>query len=255
MLRLGVNIDHVATVRQARLGIEPDPVWAAIQAELGGADGITFHIREDRRHMQTHDVHRLKSTIQTQMNFELAVADEVVALALEIKPQMAMLVPENRQEVTTEGGLDVIAQIDRLRNIIAQFKAHNIRTSAFIDADSDQINAAADIGFEVCEIHTGPYAQLTEKYRDLAHSEIRAEIDKIQNAGRQIITHGMQFNAGHGLNYRNVQPIAALPDVAELHIGHSIISRSIFTGIHTAVSEMKSLMTQAATNPQHFKIN
>lgn len=252
MIKLGVNIDHIATIRQARLGLEPDPVWAAVEAELGGADGITFHIREDRRHMQDDDVRRLKQIIQTQMNFELAAADDVIALALEIGPQMAMLVPERRAEITTEGGLDVVGQLARVTEIVTRFKSQNIRTSAFIDADPNQIQAAAKAGFEVCEIHTGSYALSTEKYRDINHPQIHAEYEKILNAGELVTQLNMQFNAGHGLNYQNVQPVAALPNIAELHIGHSIVSRAVFSGLRQAVCEMKGLMTEAATNPQHF---
>jgi len=255
MINLGVNIDHIATIRQARLGLEPDPVWAAIEAELGGADGITFHVREDRRHMQDDDVRQLKQTIQTQMNFELAAADDVIALALEISPQMAMLVPERRAEVTTEGGLNVAGQLARMTEIVARFKSQNIRTSAFIDADPDQIRAAAKAGFEVCEIHTGPYALSTEKYRDFNHPAIRSEYEKIITAGKLVTEINMQFNAGHGLNYRNVQPVAAIPNIAELHIGHSIVSRAVFTGMRNAVSEMKRLMIEAATNPQPFRLS
>ncbi|MFG0328960.1 MAG: pyridoxine 5'-phosphate synthase [Phycisphaerales bacterium] len=246
MIELGVNIDHVATVRQARRGVEPDPVWAAIEAQLGGADGITFHLREDRRHMQDHDIERLRSVVQTQMNFELAAVDAIVAFACRIKPEMAMLVPERREEVTTEGGLEVAGQRNRLTRIVSQFKDHGIRTSAFINADPTQIDAARAVGFEVCEIHTGPYAEAFAKYRDPSHPAVQTELDRVRDSGRRILESGMQFNAGHGLNYMNVGPIASLPGVNELHIGHSIVSRAIFVGMREAVREMKGLMIAAA---------
>jgi len=246
MIELGVNIDHVATIRQARQGIEPDPVWAAIEAELGGADGITFHLREDRRHMQDHDIERLRDVVQVQMNFELAAAPEVVEFACRIKPDMAMLVPEKREEVTTEGGLDVVGQVDRIRKIVDRFHDRGIRASAFIDADPKQIEAAAAVGFDVCELHTGPYALAHQEHRDPLLEPVQAELNKITEGGQLIQTLGMQFNAGHGLNYRNVQPIAALLGLNELHIGHSIISRAVFTGIQQAVREIKRLMVEAA---------
>ena len=247
MIELGVNIDHVATVRQARRGVEPDPVWAAVEAELGGADGVTFHLREDRRHMQDHDVERLRGIVQSRLNFELAASDEVVAIACRIRPDMAMLVPERREEVTTEGGLDVAGQVDRLREIIARFTEHGICSSAFINAEPAQIDAAARAGFAVCEIHTGPYAHAFAEDRDLRSAGVQRELRKIADAGDRIVSLGMQFNAGHGLNYRNVQPIAALPHVRELHIGHGIVSRAIFVGMREAVREMKRLMVEAAS--------
>lgn len=254
MIRLGVNIDHVATVRQARQGVEPDPVASAVEAELGGADGITFHVREDRRHMQDHDVRRLKGTVQSALFFELAAARDVVDLALEIKPHMAMLVPERRAEVTTEGGLDVKSQVDAIASIVSEFKSGGIRTSAFIDADPEQVRAAADAGFEVCEIHTGPYANAFAACQDPCHPNVIVERRRVIEAGQTVMSLGMQFNAGHGLNYLNVQPIAAIEGVSELHIGHSIVSRSVFTGMREAVREMKRLMVEAATNRQEFAI-
>jgi len=246
MIRLGVNIDHIATIRQARLGVEPDPVWGAVEAELGGADGITFHVREDRRHMQDDDVRRLKGVIQTAMFFELAAVEDVIALALEVKPQMAMLVPERRAEGTTEGGLDVKGQVERMKEIVERFKGAGIRSSAFIDADEGQIEAANEAGFEVCEIHTGPYAVAMEECKDFDHPRVVEEYGKVVRAGKMVMERGMQFNAGHGLNYRNVQAIAALGGIAELHIGHSIVSRAVFVGLREAVREMKRLMVEAA---------
>lgn len=235
MVKLAVNIDHVATVRQARRGAEPDPVWAAVEAELGGADGITVHLREDRRHMQDADVERLRTTVQTPLNLEMAATDELVAFALRVKPAMVMLVPEKRMEVTTEGGLDVFGQRQRITEVVRRLKVDGLRVSAFIDAEAHQIDAARVVGFDVCEIHTGPYANAT----GLGQAEA---LDRVRQAGRQVVQLGMQFNAGHGLNYRNVSAIAQLPDVAELHIGHAIISRALFCGLRTAVRDMKNLL-------------
>ncbi len=253
MVELGVNIDHVATVRQARRGVEPDPVWAAVEALLGGADGITFHLREDRRHMQDRDIERLKEVVPGPLNFELAAVDSIVDFACAIKPAMAMLVPERREEVTTEGGLDVAGQKTRMREVVAKFAASGIRASAFIDAEARQIDAARECGFEVCEIHTGPYAHAFNRLHDETLPEVARELERVAEAGRLIQSAGMQFNAGHGLNYRNVGPIAALPGVSELHIGHSIVSRAIFDGMREAVREMKRLIEQAsrAIDPQH----
>ncbi len=245
MVELCVNIDHVATVRQARRGAEPDPVWAAVEAELGGADGITFHLREDRRHMQDRDIERLNGVVQGPLNFELAAVDAIIDFACTIKPAMAMLVPERRVELTTEGGLDVAAQKSRLREVVAKFASRGIRVSAFIDADEPQIAAAHECGFEVCEIHTGPYARAFNAFHDVTRPEVSRELERVAEAGRLIRAAGMQFNAGHGLNYRNVAPIAALPGVSELHIGHSIVSRAIFDGMRAAVREMKRLIKEA----------
>ncbi len=245
MARLCVNIDHVATLRQARRGVEPDPVWAAVEAELGGADGITFHLREDRRHIQDRDIERLKEVVQGPLNFELAAVDSIIDFACRIRPAMAMLVPERREEVTTEGGLDVAGQISRLRDVVARFADCGIRASAFIDAEERQIDAARACGVAVCEIHTGPYAIAHNTHHHPDRPEIAREVERIAAGGRLILSAGMQFNAGHGLNYRNVGPIAALPGVTELHIGHSIVSRAIFDGLRQAVREMKRLIVQA----------
>ena len=247
MPRLCVNIDHVATIRQARRGVEPDPVWAAVEAELGGADGITFHLREDRRHMQDRDIERLKEVVQGPLNFELAAVDAIIDFACRIKPAMAMLVPERREEVTTEGGLDVAGQVGRLRDVVAKFADQGIRASAFIDAEAMQIEAARACGFSVCEIHTGPYANAHNTHHHPDRPEVARELERIAAGGRLILQAGMQFNAGHGLNYRNVGPIAALPGVSELHIGHSIVSRAIFDGLRKAVREMKRLVIEAAS--------
>jgi pyridoxine 5-phosphate synthase len=247
MIELGVNIDHVATVRQARKTYEPDPAWAAVEAHLGGADGITVHLREDRRHIQDADVHRLRDLTQIKLNFEMAATDEMVGFACDLRPEMAMLVPEGRHEVTTEGGLDIVAQEVRLREVIARLADAGIVTSVFIDAEIDQIEAAARIGARVCEVHTGPYAHaFHEKGRDAEAPAVLAEIDKIRKAGQAIRHLGMRFNAGHALNYYNVQPIASLAGIRELHIGHAIVSRALFTGLREAVGEMKQLMREAA---------
>ena len=214
MIELGVNIDHVATVRQARKTYEPDPVWAAVEAHLGGVDGITVHLREDRRHIQDTDVRRLRELTQIKLNFEMAATDEMVGFACDLRPEMAMLVPEGRHEVTTEGGLDIVAQEARLREVIARLGDAGIVTSVFIDAEIDQIEAAARIGARVCEVHTGPYAHaFHEKGRDAEAPAVLAEIDKIRKAGQAIRHLGMRFNAGHALNYYNVQPIARLAGI------------------------------------------
>src|ERR1700704_4238859 len=237
MIELGVNVDHVATLRQARRTYEPDPVWAAVEAHLGGADGITVHLREDRRHIQDQDVRRLRELVHIKLNLEMAATAEMVAIACALKPEMAMLVPEGREEITTEGGLDVVAQL----------AAAGIRTSVFIDAEIAQVEAAARIGARVCEIHTGPYAHaFRAKGRDRESAAVVAEITKIRDAGAAVRALGMRFNAGHALNYFNVQPVASLPGVGELHIGHAIVSRSLFVGLREAVRQMKALIREAA---------
>lgn len=247
MIELGVNIDHVATVRQARRTYEPDPVWAAIEAHLGGADGITVHLREDRRHIQDEDVRRLRSLTHVKLNLEMAATKEMVAIACEIAPEMAMLVPEGRLEVTTEVGLDIVSQEKRLKSAVAKLAGAGINTSVFIDADLAQVEAAARIGAHVCEIHTGPYAHIFHsKGRDAESKPVLAELKRIRKAGEAVRGLGMRFNAGHALNYVNVEPVAALPGIRELHIGHAIVSRAIFIGMREAVREMKSLMTGAA---------
>ena len=246
MIELGVNIDHVATIRQARRTYEPDPAWAAVEAQLGGADGITVHLREDRRHIQDADVERLCDLTQIKLNLEMAATDEMLGIACRLKPQMAMLVPEGRHEVTTEGGLDVLGQEATLREAVARLAAAGIVTSVFIDADLAQIEAAARIGAQVCEIHTGPYAHaFYTKGRDAESPAVIAELEKIRLAGEAIRRFGMRFNAGHALNYFNVQPVARLAGIRELHIGHAIVSRAVFVGLREAVREMKSLLREA----------
>lgn len=247
MIELGVNIDHVATLRQARRSYEPDPVWAAVEAHLGGADGITVHLREDRRHIQDEDVRRLRDLTHIKLNLEMAATDEMVGIACQLKPEMAMLVPEGRQEVTTEGGLDVLANEAHIREAISRLRDAGIMSSIFIDADLAQVEAAARVGAAVCEVHTGPYAHAFHaRGRDARSPAVLAELAKIRSAGAAIVDLGMRFNAGHALNYFNVQPVAALPEVRELHIGHAIVSRSVFVGLREAVAEMKRLMREAA---------
>jgi pyridoxine 5-phosphate synthase len=247
MIELGVNIDHVATVRQARRTYEPDPVWAAIEAHLGGADGITVHLREDRRHIQDDDVRRLAELTHVKLNLEMAATDEMVTIAIRTRPQMVMLVPEGRQEVTTEGGLDITRQRGRLTDVVGKLSEAGLIVSAFIDAEPEQIEAAKQCGFSVCEVHTGPYAHaFWSQGRDAESPAVLKELEKVRQGGELIRKLGMRFNAGHALNYANVQPIAALPGVRELHIGHSIVSRSIFVGMREAVAEMKRLMREAA---------
>ena len=247
MIELGVNIDHVATLRQARRTHEPDPVWAAVEAHLGGADGITVHLREDRRHIQDEDVRRLRDLVHIKLNLEMAATDEMIDIAVKMKPEMAMLVPEGREEITTEGGLDVARQTKRLKEVVARLASAGIVTSVFIDADLRQVEAAGVIGAKVCEIHTGPYAHAFHaKGRDAESAAVVAELDTIRRAGDAVRALGMRFNAGHALNYFNVQPVAALPGVRELHIGHSIVARSVFVGLREAVSQMKALLREAA---------
>ena len=247
MIELGVNIDHVATLREARRTYEPDPVWAAVEAHLGGADGITVHLREDRRHIQDRDVRRLRELVHIKLNLEMAATDEMVEIACELKPEMAMLVPEGREEITTEGGLDVAGQESRLAQVVSALSAAGIVTSVFIDAEARQVDAAARIGARVCEIHTGPYAHAFHaRGRDPQSPAVVAELARIREAGGAVVGHGMRFNAGHALNYFNVQPIAALPGVRELHIGHAIVSRAVFVGLREAVRAMKALIREAA---------
>jgi pyridoxine 5-phosphate synthase len=222
-------------------------VWAAVEAHLGGADGITVHLREDRRHIQDQDVRRLRELVHIKLNLEMAATDEMVGIACALKPEMAMLVPEGRQEITTEGGLDVAVQEGRLKLVVARLADAGIVSSVFIDALPEQVDAAARIGARVCEIHTGPYAHAFHaKGRDRESAAVAAELTKIRDAGAAVRALGMRFNAGHALNYSNVQPVAALAGVSELHIGHAIISRSLFVGVREAVRQMKALLREAA---------
>ncbi|SUB81804.1 Pyridoxine 5'-phosphate synthase [Pragia fontium] len=238
-LLLGVNIDHIATLRNARGTQYPDPVQAAFIAEQAGADGITIHLREDRRHITDRDVKVLSQTIQTRMNLEMAVTDEMVDIACDIKPAFCCLVPEKRQEVTTEGGLDVAGQLDKMTLAVERLVDAGIAVSLFIDADHRQIDAAVSVGATYIEIHTGCYAD--------AKSELEraSELQRIAHAATYAAGKGLKVNAGHGLTYHNVQAIAALPEIYELNIGHAIIGRAVMTGLHSAVVEMKALMLAA----------
>ncbi len=234
---LGVNIDHVATVRQARRTNEPDPVHAAVLAELGGADGITVHLREDRRHIQDRDVRLLRQMLRVGMNLEMAVTDEMTQIALEVRPDQATLVPEKREELTTEGGLDVAGQAERAGHCVRALKEAGIRVSLFVDPDEHQIEASAATGADAVEIHTGTWADAA------TDAERAAEYDRILRAGRLTVSHGLLLNMGHGLTYRNVRDIVAIPDVHELNIGHSIISHAVMVGLEQAVREMKTLIS------------
>jgi len=247
VIELGVNVDHVATVRQARRSYEPDPVWAAIEAHLGGADGITVHLREDRRHIQDKDVGRLRELTHIKLNLEMAATSEMVAIARRIKPEMAMLVPEGRHEITTEGGLDVCSSEKKLSRAVARLTDAGIVVSVFLDPDVRQVEAAKRIGAAVCEVHTGPYAHAFHaKGRDAESPAVVLHLNRIKKAGERIRALGMRFNAGHALNYFNVEPVARLPGVRELHIGHAIVSRALFVGMREAVREMKQLIVGAA---------
>lgn len=252
MIQLGVNIDHVATIRQARYrdadpnAGEPDPVRAAHEAELGGADGITVHLREDRRHIQDRDVELLRSLVMVKLNLEMAATDEMFTIAERIKPHTVMLVPEGRQEVTTEGGLDVAGQAKAMKDNVKRMHDAGLLVSAFIDAEEAQVAACLEAGFDVCEVHTGPYAHaFGAEGGDFRKEQLTRALDRVADAGEQIRKAGMRFNAGHALNYHNVQPIAALPGIEELHIGHAIVSRAVHVGMRSAVREMKRLMTTA----------
>jgi pyridoxine 5-phosphate synthase len=237
MPRLGVNIDHVATLRQARGGREPDPVWAAVQAELGGADGITVHLREDRRHIQDRDVRLLRETVQTRLNLEMSVAPEIVAIALEVRPDQVTLVPERRAELTTEGGLDVVGQYARVGEAVATLRDAGLEVSLFIDPIEAQVAASQALGAVAVELHTGRYAEAV-------HAAERArELAALAGAGRAAVAAGLALHAGHGLNYANVGPVAAIAAMAELNIGHSIVARAMFHGMERAVREMKTCLS------------
>jgi len=237
-IALGLNIDHVATLRQARRGRYPDPVHAALAAEMAGADSITLHLREDRRHIQDHDVRSLKGLLKTRMNLEMAVTDEMVGIAGEVQPADCCFVPERRQEVTTEGGLDAASQIERLKKATATLSARGIRVALFIDPDPQQIEAAAQIGAPAVELHTGSYAESTG-------SQQATELERLHAGARHASSLGLEVHAGHGLNYHNVQPVAAIREIVELNIGHAIVARAVFDGLPTAVREMKTLMVAA----------
>jgi pyridoxine 5-phosphate synthase len=238
MIRLGVNIDHVATVRQARRANEPDPVAAALLATLGGADGITVHLREDRRHIQDRDVFLLRETVTTRLNLEMATADEIIAIALRVKPNEATLVPEKRQELTTEGGLDVITNEKAVRSTIDQLKAAGIHVALFIDPERKQIDASKKFGADAIEIQTATYSEARSP------GAIARELEKLLTTTVHATSLGLHVHMGHGLNYWNVRPVVRIPGVEELNIGHSIVSRAVLVGMERAVREMKAAMLE-----------
>jgi len=236
MPELGVNIDHVATVRQARRTFEPDPVWAAVLAELGGADGITIHLREDRRHIQDRDLQILRQTVTCKLNLEMACAEEIVQIACRVRPDQATLVPERREEITTEGGLDVLAQESQVADAVRRLHDAGISVSLFLDPDEHQIETAVRVGADAVELHTGRYALARGKQR-------RAELEILQRAAARVRRLGLALHAGHGLTYHNVRPVASIEGMQELNIGHSIVARAIMVGMQQAVREMKQLIT------------
>ncbi len=236
MTKLGVNIDHVATVREARKIDIPDPVYAAVIAELAGADGITVHLRGDRRHIKERDIELLSQFVKTRLNIEMATTTEMLEIACKVKPYSITLVPEKQEEITTEGGLDVILHQSTLKTLIPEYKSHNIKVSIFVDPDNEQIKRCIKLNADIVEINTGKYAEAeTEKEREI-------ELEKIKNAARFAAKSGLKVAAGHGLNYRNVKPIAQIPEIEELNIGHAIIAKAIFVGLEKAVREMKELI-------------
>ena len=237
-LKLGVNIDHVATLRQVRGATYPDPLYAALVAEQSGADSITLHLREDRRHIQDHDVERMRAALQTRMNLEMAATDAMIAIARRVRPQDVCLVPERREELTTEGGLDVAGQVVRLRDCCSALSECGIRVSLFIDPEPAQLEASLEAGAPVVELHTGAYAESTGERQAV-------ELMRIVEAARYGSRIGLTVHAGHGLNYHNVQPVAAIPEIVELNIGHAIVARAVMDGMAGAVREMKSLMEAA----------
>ena len=236
MPALGVNIDHVATIRQARRTIEPDPVWAAALAELGGADGITIHLREDRRHIIDRDVRLLKETVQVKLNLEMAAEEEILGVALETLPDQCTLVPEKREEITTEGGLDVLGQSERVRTACRRLQEAGMEVSLFIDPVAEQITAAAELGADAVELHTGAYADA------VTTEETEREFEALATAAEATRAAGLVLHMGHGLTYRNVSRVAAIPGICEFNIGHSIVSRAVLVGLERAVREMKALV-------------
>jgi len=237
MTTLGVNIDHVATVRQARMTNEPDPIWAATLAELGGAEGITLHLREDRRHIQDRDVRLIRETAAVKLNLELACNEEMLGIACETRPYQATLVPEKREEVTTEGGLDVAGNLEHVTNAVKRLQDAGIVVNLFLDPDPVQLEAAVKSGATAVELHTGPYAHASADYA------AEKELQTLHDAARQICDAGLTLHAGHGLTYRNVRPVAEIPNMCELNIGHSIIARAIMVGLEQAVRDMCALIT------------
>ena len=243
MAGLGVNIDHVATVRQARRTVEPDPVWAAVEAELAGADCITFHLRKDRRHINDRDAELLRKTVRAKLNMEMSMDEEIVEIACRLKPDQCTLVPESRQEVTTEGGLDVVAAAARTAEVTRRLHDAGAVVSAFIDAAAEQIAATKDAGCEAIEIHTGVYANAyLVGFGAEARARAAAALAEIDSALRVALDAGLVVHAGHGLTYSNVAPVAAMQGFGEFNIGHSIIARAVFVGLRQAVAEMKRLI-------------
>lgn len=237
-IRLGVNIDHVATLRQVRGVAYPDPLYAALLAEQSGADSITLHLREDRRHIQDHDVRRMRAALQTRMNLEMAATDAMLVIAREVGPQDCCLVPEKRAELTTEGGLDAASQAARLRDYCAALRESGIRVSLFIDPERAQLEAAAAIGAPVVELHTGAYAEASGEHQ-------AKELMRLVEAARFGSQLGLTVHAGHGLHYHNVQPVAAVPEIVELNIGHALVARAVIDGLAAAVRDMRALMLEA----------
>jgi pyridoxine 5-phosphate synthase len=244
MIRLGVNVDHVATVRQARRANEPDPVAAAVLATLGGADGITVHLREDRRHIQDRDVYVMRETVTTRLNLEMATYEEILQIAVKVRPDEATLVPEKRQELTTEGGLDVVANEAAVRGAIDRLKAAGIHVSLFIDPDAAQVAASAKYGADAIEFQTASYSEAR------GDAAVAKELDKLRAATAQAVGLGLHVHMGHGLNYWNVQAVVRIPGIEELNIGHSIVSRAVLVGMERAVREMKQAMTEHYPNPK-----
>lgn len=241
MIRLGVNIDHVATLRQARRTFEPDPVAAAFLAERHGADGITIHLREDRRHIQDRDLALLRQTVTVKLNLEMGLAEEILAIALVTRPDQVTFVPERREEITTEGGLDVASEVERIRDAVRSFQEKGIGVSLFIDPDPRQIEATCKTGAPAVEFHTGQYAHASRRNEEAKQQALRVLLDAVHRAHEA----GLHVHAGHGLTYNNVAEVAAIPAIEELNIGHSIISRAVFTGLGEAVATMKRLMIEA----------
>jgi len=247
MAGLGVNIDHVATVREARRTVEPDPVWAAVEAELGGADCITFHLRKDRRHIGDRDAEMLRKTVRCKLNMEMSVDEEIVQIALALKPDQATLVPEKRQEITTEGGLDAAAGADRLAEVARRLRDAGVIVSAFVDPTDEQIEASRDAGCDAIEIHTGTYANAWRLAGGEGREEkVRAALAEIRRGLEAGLEAGLVVHGGHGLTYNNVTPVAAMKGFTEFNIGHAIVSRALFVGLRAAVAEMKRLLDMAA---------
>ena len=243
MVELGVNIDHVATLRQARRTYEPDPVWAAVEAELAGADAITVHLREDRRHINDRDVQILRYTVQCKLNLEMSIAPPIVDLAVELKPAQVTLVPERREELTTEGGINLGLTTAAITDLVKRLQQAGIKVSAFIDPDERQVMLADQKRFDAVELHTGEYANATGR-------KVEEQLTRLKRAAALAVTRGMRLHAGHGLNYRNVGPIVAIPGMKEVNIGHAIVSRALFVGIGQAVREMKQAIHVAQAGPK-----